>query len=105
MTQGYLMDLTCKPKQKPDYRLEQLDDELLLCHPGQTVIMYCNSSASLIWQLCDGERSVEEIVTLLSAVYEQPGEAMAAEVTSTLEQFYQHQAIEFADREEAGKSG
>jgi len=33
------MDLQDKPKQKPDYRLEALDDELLLYHPNQTTIM------------------------------------------------------------------
>jgi hypothetical protein len=99
------MDLTCKPKQRPDYRLEQLDDELLLYHPSQTVIMYCNPSASLIWQLCDGERAVEEIITLLSTAYEQPSEAIAAEITSTLAQFHQHRAIEYVGQEDSRKSG
>jgi hypothetical protein len=100
-----MMDLTCKPRQRPDYRLEQLDDELLLYHPSQTVIMYCNPSASLIWQLCNGERTVEEIVTLLSTAYEQPGETITPEVTSALEQFHLYRAIEYVGEEDTRKSG
>ena len=87
------MDLTCKPRQTADYRLEQLDGELLLYHPGQTTIMYCNPTASLIWGLCDGQRSVQDIIALLSAAYEQPDAAIAADVQSTLGQFHQHGAI------------
>jgi hypothetical protein len=99
------MDLSCKPRQKSDYRLEKIDDELLLYHPNQTVIMYCNPSASLIWQLCDGERTVEEISSLLSAAYEQPLEGMTSEVTKTLQQFHQRRAIEYPGEEDKRKSG
>ncbi len=84
------MELSCKPRQTPDFRLEQLDGELLLYHPGQTTIMYCNSTASLIWGLCDGQRTVQDIIGLLSAAYEQ---TVAADVEATLEQFHQHGAI------------
>jgi hypothetical protein len=87
------MELSCKPRQTPDFRLEQLDGELLLYHPGQTTIMYCNPTASLIWGLCDGQRSVGDIIGLLSAAYEQAAAAIAADVQATLEQFHQHGAI------------
>jgi Coenzyme PQQ synthesis protein D (PqqD) len=87
------MELSCKPRQTPDFRLEQLDGELLLYHPGQTTIMYCNPTASLIWGLCDGQRSVQGIIALLSAAYEQAAAAVAADVKATLEQFHQHGAI------------
>jgi len=87
------MELNCKPRQTADFRLEQLDGELLLYHPGQTTIMYCNSTASLIWGLCDGQRSVQDIIDLLSAAYEQAAAAVAADVKATLGQFHQHGAI------------
>ncbi len=99
------MDLSCKPRRVPAFRLEKIDDELLLYHPSQTTIMYCNPSASLIWQLCDGERTIEEIIALLSTAYEQPVEAMSAEVTTTLVQFHKHQAIEYAGEEKGRRSG
>ena len=87
------MELSCKPQQTPDFRLEQLDGELLLYHPGRTTIMYCNPTASLIWGLCDGQRSVQDIIDLLSAAYDQAAAAVAADVKATLEQFHQHGAI------------
>ena len=101
------MELSCKPRQTPDFRLEQLDDELLLYHPGQTTIMYCNPTASLIWGLCDGQRTVRDIVALLSAAYEQAAAAVAADVEAALEQFYQHGAIGYVGEDgqivEAGR--
>lgn len=99
------MDLSCKPRRMSAFRLERIDDELLLYHPTQSTIMYCNPSASLIWQLCDGERSVEEIIALLSTAYEQPVETMSAEVTTTLQQFHKHRAIEYPGEEKGRRSG
>jgi hypothetical protein len=60
------MDPATKPKQKPDYRLEVLDNELLLYHLNETKILYCNQTASLIWQLCDGQHTVADITMLIS---------------------------------------
>lgn len=84
-----------KPRRKPDYRLEMLDDELLLYHAAQTRILYCNESASTIWQLCDGQRTSQEITAILSAAYPEAADRIADDVEETLQQFLQHGAIEF----------
>ncbi len=84
-----------KPHRKPDYRLEVIDNELLLFHPTETKILYCNESASLIWQLCDGQRTSQEITALLAAAFPEETNAIADDVQSTLRQFSQHGAIEF----------
>lgn len=99
------MELTAKPRPKPDYRLEKIDQELLLYHPSRTTIMYCNATASLIWQLCDGQRTGQEIADLLSAAYEQPAADMAAAVADILEQFCRHGAIELDGLPPRKKSG
>jgi hypothetical protein len=99
------MELQDKPKQKPDYRLEKLDDELLLYHPDRTTIMYCNATASLVWQLCDGERTVGEMIDLLCAAYDQPEAAITAEVISTLEKLCRHGAVTVGSYDAARKSG
>lgn len=82
------------PRRKADYRLELLDDELLLYHPNQTQILYCNQTASLIWQLCDGQHTAQEITDLLKAAFPQSGEVIAQDVTATLRQFHGYGAIE-----------
>jgi hypothetical protein len=84
-----------KPQRKPDYRLEMIDDELLLFHPGETKILYCNQTASLIWQLCDGQHTVEEITALLSDAFPEAADTIAADVEATLQEFLQQGAIEF----------
>ena len=93
------MNLHDKPHQKSGYRLEELDGELLLYHPAQTTILYCNPSASVIWQLCDGERTIEEISILLAAAFEQNLETITTDVESTLDLFCKHRAIELLDEQ------
>ena len=89
------MPIPTKPRQKSDFRLEMIDGELLLYHPGQTKIFYCNPTASLIWQLCNGQRTVEEIIALLRREFPAAASAIAADVEATLQQFSAHGAIEF----------
>ena len=84
-----------KPRRKPDYRLEVIDNELLLFHPAQRKIMYCNETAALIWQLCDGQSTSQEIVALLAAAYPEAADTIADDVQATLQQFAQHGAVEF----------
>jgi hypothetical protein len=89
------LEPTKKPKQKTDYRLETLDDEILLYHPSETKIMYLNPTASIIWGLCDGERTWEEIIILLKDAYPESADDIAADVETTLEQFIEQGCIVF----------
>ncbi len=84
-----------KPRRKADYRLEMIDNEWLLFHPAQARILYCNQSASLIWQLCDGQKTPQEIVALLTAAYPEAAASIADDVQDTLQQLAQHGALEF----------
>jgi hypothetical protein len=85
--------LSDKPRRQPDFQLELIENELLLFHPTHEKILYCNETASLIWQLCDGRRTVQEITDLLSAAYPEAAEVIAGEVQATLETFLRHRAI------------
>jgi len=89
------MSTPTKPRREPGYRLEAIDNELLLFHPAQAKILYCNETASLIWQLCDGQRTVQEIAHLLAAAFPEAAGTVADDVAATLRQFLQHGAIEF----------
>ncbi len=89
---GYLFDyrmrlnLSDKPIQKAGYHLEMMDGELLLYHLNETMILYLNETATLIWQLCDGRQTIAEIITLLSDAYPDAAEVMAADVQETVQQ-------------------
>ena len=84
-----------KPIQNANYHLEELDGELLLFHPSQTTILACNPTASLIWQLCDGQRTTAEIATLLQAAFPEASETISTDVDAILQQFSQHGALDF----------
>lgn len=84
------------PRPKSDYRLEQMDDELLLYHPGETKTVYLNQTASLVWQLCDGERSAGDITRLLQDSFPESSDQIAADVRAALAEFERHGAIEYA---------
>ena len=88
------MNLSAKPKQKSGYHLEMMDGELLLYHLDETQILYFNDTASLIWHLCDGQLTINEIITLLSEAYPHAAGTMAADVEETVQQFLTAGCIE-----------
>ena len=65
------------------YRMEVLDDEILLYNPAQTRVIALNASAALVWQLLDGTRDRSEIVALIGAAYPE-ADAVAVDVDELL---------------------
>ena len=57
------------PRRAEGYAVEQLDSEVLLYDPRRTAVIYLNSTALLVWQLCDGRRSSADIVDLLARAF------------------------------------
>jgi hypothetical protein len=89
------MASTDRPHRQPDYRLEEIDGELLLFHPGKAQILYCNETASLVWQLCDGKQTVAEIIALLAEAFPEAADSIPDDVEAVLKQFAKHDAVEF----------
>jgi hypothetical protein len=51
------------------FQIETLEGEIVLLHPTRNLIIHGNQTGTLIWQLCDGTRTLDEIVEILSAAY------------------------------------
>jgi Coenzyme PQQ synthesis protein D (PqqD) len=68
------MNRSAIPKQTVGYESADLDGEFMLYHSDKAKALYLNETASLIWKLCDGERSVESIETLLRDAYPDAGD-------------------------------
>jgi hypothetical protein len=83
------------PCRRADYRLEELDGELLIYHPAESTVVYCNQTASLIWHLCDGTHTSAEISALLGAAYPEAAASIPPDVESTLRTLTQQQVIEW----------
>ena len=90
------MNHSARPIKKPDYQLEQIEDELLLYHLNETRIMYCNQTAGLIWRLSDGRSTVGEIISLLSGAYPNAAGTMVRDVELALGRFLAAGSIEMA---------
>lgn len=88
------IDVNAVPRQKADYQLEQLDDEILLYHPNEEKIVYLNQTGSLIWAMCDGNRNVYQIIELLSQAYPESSESIPGDVKTALGQFVKAGCIE-----------
>ena len=83
-----------KPKIKPEFELEDIDGELLLYSPNTTRSIYMNSTASIIWRLCDGKLSVSEIINLLQEAFPEASDSIEKDVVDSIELFVTNNAIE-----------
>jgi hypothetical protein len=73
------------PTQVDGFQVENLDGEIVLLHPARNAIIYSNQTGALVWQLCNGERSVDEIVGILSAAYPESKAEIAVDVPQVIQ--------------------
>lgn len=65
---------------------EALEDRLLVYDPNGGQVVELNSTAALVVQLCDGERSVSEIQKALAEAFPEAAAQIAVEVPELVEQ-------------------
>ena len=73
--------------------MEELDDETLLYHPGNNKTLYINKSASIIWQLCTGEQTVADIISLIKDAYPAELDSIEQDVIATLTELKDNDAV------------
>ena len=61
-----MLDLHTFPQQNTEYELTELDDEIILLSVKHEKAVYLNQTAQLIWRLCDGSASIDELITALN---------------------------------------
>jgi hypothetical protein len=69
-----------KPIRNPEMRVEKVDSDLLAYHPQGDRILQLNETAAVIWGLCDGQRTVQEISRLLEEAYPDDAEQIHADL-------------------------
>lgn len=67
------------------FQIETLDGEIVLLHPLRNIIIHSNQTGALIWQLCDGVRSVDDIVEILSAAYPEASAEIQLDVPAVIQ--------------------
>lgn len=93
MTTKKPADSQQRPEQNTGYMLEELDGELLLYHLDQTTTVYLNNSAAIVWHLCDGTRTIADIITVLQAKFPNAADDITADVKDAVEQLQQAGAL------------
>ena len=74
------------PAQVAGFVLEELDGELLIFDSASGRIVEVNETAALIWQLCDGKRSLAELSELISATYPEAEETIKQDIPRVMQQ-------------------
>jgi Coenzyme PQQ synthesis protein D (PqqD) len=67
-----------------DLQTEVVEGEVLLYDPKQTRAVYLNPTAALVFSLCDGKRSVREIIRVLSECYPDGAASLSNDVLTTI---------------------
>ena len=66
----------------------EIDGDISLYHPTSEQVVVLNGTASDVWRLCDGERTIEQVASLLAASYGLADpERIVADVEKTVSQF------------------
>ena len=81
------------PHPADGFELEEIDGEILLYSPSSTRSVYLNSTASLIWKLCDGRNSVGQIVDQLKQAFPESEQNIEQDVTGAIQLFIDNQAM------------
>lgn len=88
------MQTVSTPKPVDGFQIETLDGEIVLLHPTRNIIIYCNQTGALIWKLCDGTRTVDEITEILGAAYPEERDEIQIDVPATVQSLTSHGALE-----------
>lgn len=67
------------------FQIEVLDGEAVLFHATKLTLVHLNPSAALVYRLSDGQRSVGEIVSLLTDAYPESAAGIPGDVQKALD--------------------
>lgn len=81
-----LMDVNKIVELKKDYLIERIDGEITVYHPTLTTAVYLNETGALIWELCDGKRTISDIIEALSEQYPESSTQIETDVKTLITQ-------------------
>ncbi len=80
-----------------DFITETFENEILLYTASDTKAVYLNETAHLVWQLCEDQKTVEEMIALLESSYPEQSHVIRKQVIDALNTLTKIGAISFAD--------
>ena len=81
------------PKAVEGLRMEIMDGETVLYEENSKKMIYLNESATVVFQLCEGQRTIREIIEILTTAYPDASASIAQDVLAVIEYLVQESAI------------
>jgi len=75
------------PQQRPGTWLRQSEDENVVVDTENSRLHVLNDTALALWELCNGQNTVEEMITAVCELFGEPAEVVRRDVESTLAGF------------------
>jgi hypothetical protein len=85
MAAGGTDKMAMRVAQNPRFDFLQVDEESILYDTATHNVIYLDASALVIWRLCDGQRSVGEIASLIERAYPEERGSIAGDVQKTVD--------------------
>lgn len=79
------MNNSNKYKQAENCLLEDMDGEMLLYNPDNAMTLHLNGPSVIVWELCDGQKSVQEIIDLVKEAYPEQADQVADDIATVIE--------------------
>ena len=75
------------PRKSPDLEIRTVGEEVLVHHPSTQKVHILNRTAGQILQMCNGETTQEQIVTVICAETGADKDAVSRDVAAMVEEF------------------
>jgi coenzyme PQQ biosynthesis protein PqqD len=80
-----MIDLESRPKRMQQVIAQKASNDFLLFNMEDGNYYSLNDIGGRIWELCDGNRSVSQLVVALAAEYDAPAEILEKDIVELLE--------------------
>jgi Coenzyme PQQ synthesis protein D (PqqD) len=90
------------PRRHERYSVEWMDNESLIYRAPSKTAIYLNETATVIWKLCDGTRTVAEIIDLLVGAFPDSACEVRVDVQETIEELVRSGALQLRPRRQEG---
>jgi hypothetical protein len=71
-------------RQSEGFIIEEMDDEIVLYQPSTHKAIHLNGTAAVIWKLCDGTRTLQDLVECLVGEYPSAQSSISSEVQEAI---------------------
>jgi coenzyme PQQ biosynthesis protein PqqD len=89
--------LSSVPIPRDGIEFAELEGESVLYDHEKMAMVYLNESASVVWRLCDGHRTVADIIDAIAQAFPDQANEVSLDVPETIEFFAQQGVLQLGE--------